>query len=853
MLTEIKILTLFLFFCFSAFSQEIDKEKDSLTNILESGIPDTSEVIILNRLSAIEKDNILSLNYAYKAMTTAERLNFEKGLLDAYQNLAYAFYASSDFEKSIDYFDKAYQLIKDSEQKQECAKLLNNIGLISSKLGDYKKAIEYSLLSLEIKEVLKDEKGIATTLTNLAIYYRQLEFLEESEKQLEKAYKIYSSLKDSIGISIIYNEMGILYKARAVENSEEILLDSAKYFFISSLEIKRNLQTHPLNIANTINNLGLFEFERGNYGEALEYHFEALNLRKEFSDIPGMVSSYINIGDCYLKQNVDVKALEYYNMAEEMLEVTQLLLSKKRLFKSLYDYYKPKNEYQRALFYFEKLSLVKDSLLNIEKTKAITSLQKDFELNQQLLQNEKLRAENDKHVLELKQKESSKLIIILVVIILLLTSVFIIWFKFRRIKFEHAETLQELNKQLEKKVEERTEKLNLEIEERKTIEENLEIAKERAEKATKSKSLFLANMSHEIRTPMNSIVNMAELLKETELNDKQNEMLGIIEYCGDNLVNIVNDILDLSKIEASQVKLEKMDFNPAEIIESIQKVFDFRVKQKNLELITNIDKKLPQRLTGDAYRLKQVLTNLVSNAVKYTKEGSITLTAKLKNKIENKATIYFEVADTGFGMKEESLQKIFDAFSRLDQPEAIEGTGLGLAITKNIINMMGGKIGVESEYKKGSKFWVTIDFEIKEIKVEEEKQVKKVLNIKPENLNVLIAEDDVINQRLITLILNKNNFKFKIAENGQKAVDFFKEEDFHVILMDIDMPVLDGIEATREIRKYEKENKLPGAKIIAVTAKVTTSDKKECLAAGMNAFISKPFKTEELLGELTTV
>ena len=430
---------------------------------------------------------------------------------------------------------------------------------------------------------------------------------------------------------------------------------------------------------------------------------------------------------------------------------------------------------------------------------------------------------------------------------------------FARLIGSKQDLVNDYYENLESQVEERTNELvstnlslMLEIDKRKETEDQLKNSKETAEKASQVKSEFLANMSHEIRTPMNAILMAAKLLMKETISKSQREFSEMIYHSTYSLLTIINDILDYSKLESGKIEIDNISFDLRRVIKDVHTLLKETVRDKNIKFTYMFPEQFPHYLVGDPNRLRQILMNLVGNALKFTHEGFVRINISTTPEKDNQHNITIAVEDSGIGISELQKEKIFKKFSQADGSVSRKfgGTGLGLAISKRLSVLMGGDIQLDSKENIGSTFSVTISLEETTEKFLHPSAEMKNLK-RSYNRTVLLVDDNKLNQKVATKVINKLGITVDLANNGEEALEMVGKKEYDLIFMDLQMPIMDGFTATQKIRASTEE--YARTPIIAMTANAVEEDRKKCLDMGMNAFVTKPLVIKKIISELDNI
>jgi signal transduction histidine kinase/CheY-like chemotaxis protein len=776
-----------------------------------------------------------SIEYANKALEIAKQEGDKKIEASSLHMIANGYRLTGNNVNSLEFLLSALQIYKGLDDVEGIAHVSDDIGRIYRFLGNYSLALDYHLDALAIFKNLKDKHGIASSLINTGIVYRNLGNTNKALENYNKALSICREINDQETIVSALISIGNVYWYDGDNNN-------ALTFYEEALMISSQPGFSGDHTGGILNNIGNVNRSIKNYDKALGYYNQSLKITTELGDKNLIAVSYKNIGITYREMGDYAKAIQFLKDGYQLAEEIQLIRVMEESLNYLsYSYYEL-NNYRKAFDYFEAYTKLKDSLFDKKENEKITILQLNHEMKERE-QAEKLN-EKDFELENIKLRNTRNYIIFLFIIVFLIA--LFIWSRYRN-NAKANEELRMLNVDLERRVEERTKRMREENEHRR-------IAQEQAELANEAKNRFLATISHEVRTPINAIIGFCDLTFDDDIDDKHKINLKRVKDSSEHLLALIKDVLDYSQIESGMLELKELSFSLNELIESVVNAYYLDAESKKINLSFEIAGNIPTFVIGDPGSMRQILYNLIGNAIKFTDKGEVAVSVKQKGNVTEKGILKLEISvkDTGIGISKLKQKLIFKDFTQADSSSSRRygGAGLGLTLSKHFVEMMNGSIFVESEKGKGSTFTINV-----QLKVDTQKSVKKVLKKPPtkSSLHILVAEDNFLNAQVVKAFLERLGHTSEVANNGLEAVEMLEKKDFDAVLMDIEMPEMDGLEATRVIRAGKGRVKDSDVTIIALTAHALKKYEEASFAAGMNGYLTKPVDIDQLKETLKAI
>ncbi|MBI9065742.1 MAG: tetratricopeptide repeat protein [Salinivirgaceae bacterium] len=787
----------------------------------------------LNNLGLIyfrSGDYHLASDNFYKAYLIAQKFNETEVLINTSINLGALYVEWGKYIEALKYYNQAIDYSYESNNLDAISTAKLNIGIIYEELGNYSTAINYILESLEIRKSIDAKGRIASSLIKLGDIYQAWGKYQISLDYYFEAIEFAKETKDKFshgnalaGIATVYYKTDLYKKALDYFFEAIILFEE-----INSKKEIAEANSHIGYIYSTkINDYKTAE----NHFQIAETIFNTLDSKAKLADL------YYFMAIHFLTKKEFQKAISYSKKSINLLPQNNYHLQNNYLLLS--EVYKKLKRNTECINALEKAIVYKDS---VSKNEAVLLMTK-FEIKYKMQQKEKEISDLTKQSvisdLEIKKKKTARNMFIGFSILLALLLLISLYFFRKLINVNKKLTTQQLKNETQKND---LQKANSEL-----ID-----SKNKAEKLSAFKSQFLANISHEIRTPLNAITGYAKLISKNLIKETNRHHINHVIQASENMMVIINDLLDFSRIEAGKMVIDSIEFKPIEIISQTISTLKFRSDEKKIKLEVHIDPLVPSSVIGDPYRLSQILINLVNNAIKFSEKGQIISIETASERNNDNCILTFKVVDNGIGITESKLESIFESFTQAhsDTSRNHIGTGLGLAIVKRLIELQNGKITVKSKVNKGSEFQFYIPYKINVLKNEYKKNTLATNSpTKPKSIEkyILLVEDNEINQELAkdTILSWNEKFIVDIAENGKEALELMQSKVYDVILMDIQMPVMDGHEATQYIRTSLPKPKC-NTPIIGMTAHAMSSEKELALKNGMNEYIIKPFNPDEL-------
>ena len=729
--------------------------------------------------------------------------------------------------KAREYYTQSLNLAEEIEDTSIIAKASYNLGLTYFKKADFQNGFNYFSKAAKSFEAIDNKMMQAYSLDKIALMYAQqqdaksIDYMKQAIAIREELIKTDSNTRDKMVLAMMKQtlvslEMNVaIDEGEAIPNEKELEeISTARSKAIDEIGLDTN---SPLALSNAATKF----LKQGNKIKAKKYFDKSIKASEQEGNNLATSDLLSMTAYSYLSQKDSLSAIPYLEKALNYAQIENELKTIGELSFVLFKTYQSNGNYKKSLEMFQLSSNMRDSIQNMKNAKAVIQqqVQSDYEKQKAIdhLENEKLVA------IETQKKKNQQKLSIAIGIGLLLISLLALVI-FNRLKVARQQKA--------------------------IIEEQ----KKKVEQSEKYKEQFLANMSHEIRTPMHAISGMVKILERNEHPPSQDVFLNAMQTSSENLVVILNDVLDLSKIEAGKLDIESIPMKPAAVIENVMQILKYKAEEKGLGLTHQIAEDVPALVMGDPGRLNQILINLVGNAIKFTEKGSVGISL---TKVEDR--LRFIIKDTGIGISKDKMESIFEAFEQAKDSTTrnFGGTGLGLSISKQLVELQNGKIWAKSEEGQGSTFYVELPLVAAAVDAIGQDLITadrlKMMTASLKGVRILLAEDNDFNQMIAQddLSFYIEDLKINVVQNGTLAVEKFQTGNYDLILMDVQMPEMNGFEATQKIRALEKaagnKNRIP---IIAMTASLLKSEIDHCYESGMNNYIPKPYQPEELIAPI---
>ncbi|MES2762761.1 MAG: ATP-binding protein [Bacteroidota bacterium] len=810
-----------------SFQAQNNPAIDSIKLVIKNSTDGRVKANALQKLAHeyIDVDAKQAYNYGLQSIELAKQINDPSCEVAALSELAILDRNQGDYLKALSVLKEAIQIAENINDTSAISKCFIAVGDVYSALLNYNKALDYYEEALTLNkdkqnlEVLNSLNRIGNRLMDKGREANDTNFMLSAISSYLKAKTIAAAIHNTRQYINVYVSLADAYNIFGkVSNNKHHLYESLNYSMLS-LQLA---QVADLKSSQGISylNLGEVYLSLNKTIKAIHYFEMAEKIYQPLGNKSWLLNTYELLGKTYYTMHVYDKAVEYFEKSIAFAKEQHLAKPLRDDYRWLAEIYLKQQKFEEACGYYKLHNDYKDSVITENESFNISRLQAELDIQRKDKEIAFLTKSTAAQNVEINAKNEQRNYLIVLVVIVVVASV-VLFYLYRDRKRAAIEILK---------------------------------AKEFAEKAKEAQEQFLANTSHEIRTPMNGIIGMTNHLMDTPLSKEQQEYISTIKESSNNLLSIINELLDLSKIMAKKILFDKQPFELEMVIRNMVHLLEFRATEKNILLNFKIDPSIPKLIVGDAIRLNQILLNLVENSVKFTHDGEIEIHVGLLNETEGSVQLEFNVKDTGIGIPEGKLNMIFENFTQVNAKTTRKygGTGLGLSISKQLVEQQGGHMSVKSQMNVGSTFSFTLEF--KKPKVSTINANDGLLSDLPKaNLNglcVLVVDDNRINLKVALLTLQKWNVQVELVESAKEAYQKLSQKKIDLVLMDITMPDIDGFEATQYIRN-ELPEPVRHIPVIAMTAAAFIGDKEKCLAAGMNDYISKPFASEDLLQKIT--